>query len=267
MAEPAKGNSAVQAELWSTRPRDWADVMEGWNGWGVPLYRHVLEQVSVSNGTAVLDVGCGAGRFCRIVADRGGAVHGFDATEALVDIARERVFDGDFRTGDMQQLPWPDASFDVVTGFNSFFIAADMPAALADARRVSRPGGWFAMSVFGRPDCCDSTELFKAIGALMPPSTGGRSGPGLHEEGLLEDLVSAAGFTTEHAGYLQFDERYPDIATLVRGMTASPPMVRAGRAVGDDAVRKALADAASVFASDRGGVTLHEEVRVIIARA
>lgn len=270
MPEQVSGNSAVQAELWTTRARDWADVMEGWNGWGVPLYRHVLEKVEVSSDTAVLDVGCGAGRFCRIVADRGGAVHGFDATEALIDIARERVSGGDFRTGDMQQLPWPDASFDVVTGFNSFFIAADMAAALAEAHRVARTGGWFAMSVFGRPDRCDSTQLFQAVGALMPPSPGGPSGPsgpGLHEEGVLEDLVSTAGFTTEHAGYLQFEERYPDIETLLRGMTAAPPMVRAGWAVGDDAVREALADAAREFANERGAVTLHEEARMLIARA
>ena len=224
----------------------------------------------MSGGTAVLDVGCGAGRFCRIVADNGGVVHGFDATEALIAIARERVPDGDFRTGDMQKLPWPDASFDIVTGFNSFFIAADMAAALAEARRVARAGGWLAMSVFGRPDRCDSTQLFKAVGALMPPSPSGPSGPsgpGLHEDGVLEALASTAGFTTERAGYLQFDERYADIATVLRGVMAAPPMVRAGRAVGDDAVQGALADAARAFANETGAVTLHEEVRVLIARA
>ena len=57
----------------------------------------------------------------------------------------------------MQHLPWPEHSFDVVTGFHSFFLAADMVAALREARRVTRPGGTLALTVWGRPERCDST--------------------------------------------------------------------------------------------------------------
>ena len=55
-----------------------------------------------------------------MAADRGARIAGIDATGPLVEIARERVPDGDFRVGDMEDLPWDDESFDVVTGFNSF---------------------------------------------------------------------------------------------------------------------------------------------------
>src|SRR5688500_17015312 len=113
MAE-GTGSALPQADLWGERARDWADVMEGWTGWGVPVYRQVLEHLTVGAGTRVLDVGCGAGRFARIAADRGAVIAGLDATEALVAIARERVPDGDFRIGDMESLPWADDSFDVV---------------------------------------------------------------------------------------------------------------------------------------------------------
>ena len=129
-----EGSAAVHADLWGERARDWADVLEGWSGWGIPLYRHVLERVPAGSGTSLLDVGCGAGRFCRMAADRGAQVAGIDATGPLVEIARERVPDGDFRVGDMEDLPWEDDSFDLVTGFNSFFIAADMVHALREAR-------------------------------------------------------------------------------------------------------------------------------------
>ena len=154
MAEQAsrKGSATAMAELCGERARDWADVLEGWNGWGIPIYRHVLERIPVGPGTAVLDVGCGAGRFCRMAADRGARVAGIDATEPLLDIARERVLDGDFRVGDMEELPWADDSFDVITGFNSFFIASDMVNALREVSRVARPGAGVAMSVFGRPE-------------------------------------------------------------------------------------------------------------------
>jgi SAM-dependent methyltransferase len=80
-------------------------VMEGWNGWGIPLYRQVLERLSVGSGTDLLDVGCGAGRFCRIAADRGARVWGIDATAPFVEIARERTRGCDFRVGDIEALP------------------------------------------------------------------------------------------------------------------------------------------------------------------
>ena len=95
----AGGSAATQGDLWGERARDWAEVLEGWNGWGVPLYRHILERVTVERGTKVLDMGCGAGRFCRIAADRGAHVSGLDATATFVEIARERIPAGEFRVG------------------------------------------------------------------------------------------------------------------------------------------------------------------------
>ena len=268
--ERVGGSATAQAELWGQRARDWADVMEGWNGWGVPVYRHILERVPVGRDTAVLDVGCGAGRFCRIAADRGARISGFDATSALVEIARERVPDGDFRVGDMEELPWDDDSFDVITGFNSFFIASDMVKALSEARRVARPGVSVAMSVFGRPERCQSTAMFKAVAGLLPAKPAGddeKAGPALHEEGALEALATRAGLTPEDAGYIEFVETYPNLETMLRGVMAAPPMVRAARAVGNDAVREALSEALGAVETPTGSYALEEEVRYLIARS
>jgi SAM-dependent methyltransferase len=267
--QAARGSAAAQAELWSERARDWADVMEGWDGWGISAYRHVLERVPVGRDTRVLDVGCGAGRFCRIVADRGASVSGLDATPALVEIALERVPDGDFRIGDMEGLPWADESFDLVTGFNSFFIAESMVDALTEARRVALPGAAVAMTVFGRPERCQSTAMFRAIAGLLPAKPeddGPKGGQALYEEGVLEALATEAGLIPEEAGYLEFFETYPDLETLLRGVMAAPPMVRAGRAVGDDAVREALSEVFRTFEMPNGGYALEEEVRYLIAR-
>lgn len=261
------GSAATQAAIWSERARDWAEVMEGWNGWAIPVYRHVLERVEVGLDTELLDVGCGAGRFLRIAADRGARCAGLDATEALVQIARERVRGGDLRVGDMEALPWPDASFDVVTGFNSFFIAADMNSALAEARRVLRPGGSFAMTVFGRPERCDSTAVFATAAELMPDAAGGgrSAGPQLHDEGVLEETVAKAGLHAREAGYFDFVEEYRDLATVLRGMMAAPPFVRAARAVGETAVRAAMSEALELRTTPDGGYRLAEEVRYLIA--
>ena len=243
--------------------------MEGWNGWGVPVYRYVLERVPIGPDSRVLDIGCGAGRFCPIVADRGARISGLDATPALVEIARERIPDGDFAVGDMEELPWPDESFDLVTGFNSFFIAANIVNALAEARRVVRPGGSVAMTVFGRPERCQSTAMFEAIAALLPAKPGGegtKSGQALHEEGALEGLATKAGLTPEEAGYIELVETYPDLETLLRGVMAAPPMIRAGRTLGDDAVRNALTEVFHAFETPTESYALEEEVRYLIAR-
>jgi SAM-dependent methyltransferase len=270
MAEAGGGSAPAQAELWGARARDWGEVMEGPTGWGIPVYRHVHARVGVGPGVSLLDVGCGAGRSCRMAADLGATVAGLDATRELLEIARGRTPGGDFRLGDMEDLPWPDGAFDVVTGFNSFFIAADMVAALREARRVARPGGRVAMTVFGRPERCGSTAMFRAVARLLagPPAGGGApAGPALHEEGVLEARTAEAGLALEEAGYLDFVETYPDLATLLRGVMAAAPMVRAARAVGGDAVGETLTEAFRPFRTPSGAYALEEEVRYLVARA
>lgn len=76
----------------------------------------------------------------QIAASLGARVSGFDAAEALLAIARERVPAGDFRLADLENVPFGSAAFDVVTGFNSFQFAGDPVRALMEARRWSNRG-------------------------------------------------------------------------------------------------------------------------------
>ena len=122
--------------LWGDRPRAWARNEEQ----QTPVYEQALERVGLERGDRVLDVGCGTGVFLRLCADRGADVSGLDASEGLLEIARERVPEADLRLGDLQTLPYADDAFDLVTGFTSFFFAEDMVAALREAGRVARPG-------------------------------------------------------------------------------------------------------------------------------
>ena len=115
------GGSATRwGPLFGGRAHDWAETWEGPQGWGIPVYGHVLDRAHIGLGTSVLDCGCGAGRFAQMAADRGASVAGIDAAGELLEIAAERTPGGDFRVGDIQALPWPENSFDAVTGFSSF---------------------------------------------------------------------------------------------------------------------------------------------------
>ena len=172
----------------------------------------------------------------------------------------------------MEDLPWADDSFDVATGFTSFFIAADMVNALREARRVARPGASVAMTVFGRPERCQSTAVFSSLRRLTPPTAVGgaeeaEEGPGLHEEGTLETRATDAGLSPKQAGYLEFAEEYPTLETMLRGYLAAPPFVRAARAAGEAAVREALVEAFRSLETSSGRYRLEDEVRYLIAVA
>src|ERR671936_545 len=106
----ATGSAARWGPLWGARPEDWA-LSEDQQ---VPAYEEALRHVSLERGDSVLDIGCGVGTFLRVVADRGAEPHGIDASEALIALAHTRLPDADLRVGDMEDLPYPDAAFDLV---------------------------------------------------------------------------------------------------------------------------------------------------------
>jgi ubiquinone/menaquinone biosynthesis C-methylase UbiE len=114
-----------------------------------PLFDAVLREIAVGAGTALLDIGCGSGMFCQMAAKLGAQVSGLDAAEPLLAIARERTPLGDFRTGEMEELPYAEQTFDGVAGFNSFQFAASPVHALKEARRVARAGASLVITVFG----------------------------------------------------------------------------------------------------------------------
>ena len=117
------------------------------------------------DGTTVLDVGCGTGGFCRFAAARGALAHGADADPGRVAAARRSVRDAAFQVARLERLPWPDGTFDVVTGFNVFQYAGDVDGALAEARRVTRDSGRVAVCKWGPPA---TNEFFAFLGRLDP---------------------------------------------------------------------------------------------------
>jgi SAM-dependent methyltransferase len=159
------GSAERWGPLWGARPHEWAlseDMQR-------PTYEEALQHVGLESGQEVLDVGCGAGAFLRIVADRGGVPHGLDASDALIAFARKRLPGADLRRGEMEALPWEADSFDLVTGFNSFFFANDMIAALREAGRVAKPGAPVVIQVWGAHERCDLEAMKEIARPFLPP--------------------------------------------------------------------------------------------------
>lgn len=91
--------------------------------------------------TTALDVGCGEGRFCRMLRARGVATTGVDPTGALIEEARRRDPEGAYLEAGAEALPFPDASFELVVSYLALIDIDDIPAAMSEMVRVLAPGG------------------------------------------------------------------------------------------------------------------------------
>ena len=111
----------------------------------------MLDAAGVTRGGRVLDVCTGHGVLAAAAAERGAEASGLDFAEAVVAVARRNVPAADFQQGDVQDMPYPDATFDsVVCGYGIVHVAAP-DRALAEMSRVLKPGGRLAVSVWERP--------------------------------------------------------------------------------------------------------------------
>lgn len=264
------GGSATRwGPLFGERARDWAETWEGRSGYGTPLYERVLDRAKIGLGTRVLDCGCGAGRFARMAADRGAKVAGIDAAEGLIAIAAERTPSGDFRVGDLEALPWPEKSFDVVTGFNAFQFADDKVRALSEARRVSH--GPVAVAIPTKISESGIALVFKPLFPLFAPEaleTMKQSGMfALSEPGKLDQTLGAAGLTAFDDNEIELSIVFDDSDAAVRAFVGAGPTQLAIRNSGEQAVAQAVRDALAPFTGKDGRVTLPARYQVVLAQA
>ena len=261
-----RDGAAEQGDLWSERANDWAAGMEPLM---VPVYLAALERLKLASEARLLDAGCGAGRFLRLVAATGiGAeLSGIDAAPALVDIARERVPGGDFQVGDLEELPYGDASFDVVTSFNALSYATDPATALAEAARVTRLGGKVFIATWGRPEDCEASFYLRAIASLLPPSLPDAPGPfALSERGRLEHLAVDAGLTPIGIAEVDVPWTFRNLDAALRALMSPGFAVRAIRESSEPLVRSVVMEAIAPFRTSRGEYRLENRVRFVVAR-
>ena len=259
------GSATIQGDLWGERARDWADIQEGM---GRPLFEDALQKAGVHPGIEHLDVGCGSGMVAQISLKKGANVWGIDATPRFVALAKDRTPGGDFRVGEMEELPYEDRSFDVVTGFNSFQYAANPVRALKEALRVSRHGGTLIIATWGNPEDCEAAAYFRALGTLVPPPPPGAPGPfALSQDGRLEALAIESGLTPVRVEDVECPWTYPDLETALRGLLSPGPAVKAVRNSGVALVREALVKVLAPFRNASGVYRMENTFRYLIARA
>jgi SAM-dependent methyltransferase len=249
---------------WGARAADWAYLVEPYARAANDV---VFDQTGVGEGTRYLDVACGSGFAAWTAARRGAEVSGLDASEDLLAIARSRTPAGDFRLGDMFALPFADGTFDVATSFNGIWAGCDK--AVAEARRVLRPGGSFGMTFWGRVEHIGLVPYFATILALSPPSHGEAtmSQASTGNPGVAEAMLEGAGLEVTGRGTVDVVNEWPDVELAVRGLVAAGPSVPAVEHAGPERFAAALAEALAPLDLEGVGVRITSEFAWLTARA
>jgi SAM-dependent methyltransferase len=258
------GSASRWGSLWGARPDDWALTEDQ----QVPTYEAALERTGLEPGWRVLDVGCGAGTFLRLVAERGCVPHGIDASEALIAFARTRLPNADIRVGEMEDLMWEDDSFDLVTGFNSFFFANDMVVALHEAGRVAKPGAPVVIQVWGAHERCDLEAMKQVARPFLPPRPpDAPPDPDLSEPGALQALATRAGLTPESEFDASWAFEYPDAETLGRALLAVAGLATLAGPEREHELKDAIVDDLAPYRRADGSYRLENEYHYLVARA
>ena len=108
--------------------------------------RYVLDPVMLPRALSrapktALDVGCGEGRFCRMLRAHGVETTGIDPTSALIAHSRSQDPGGHYLEAKAEALPFATGSFDLVVSYLTFIDIPDIAPAIAEMARVMKPGG------------------------------------------------------------------------------------------------------------------------------
>jgi SAM-dependent methyltransferase len=135
--------TAVSFSGWDASAEAWLNAVgqNGDYGRQFVLDAPMLARATGRGFRTALDIGCGEGRFCRMLQAAGIATVGIDPTIALVETARQRDPNGDYRVATAETLDVPAESFDLVVSYLTLVDIPELARATAKMVDAVRPGG------------------------------------------------------------------------------------------------------------------------------
>ena len=158
---------------------------------GLELERWLLDRVAAyADGGPVVEVGCGPGHVTAYLAEAGADASGLDLSPAMVEQARRRFPDGDYRVGDLRRLIRPTSApgWSAVLAWYSLIhlASSELPEAIAGLVRPLVPGGWLVLALHAGSEVHHVDEWFDTEVDLDFV---------LHDRPSVVALVEAAGLT------------------------------------------------------------------------
>lgn len=159
------------------------------------LSPQMADLAEVRPGQRVLDVGCGPGALVRELVDRLGpdGVTAVDPSEPFVEAVRARYPGVTVLRASAEELPFPEDAFDAALAQLVVHFMTDPAAGLAEMRRVTRPGGVVAASVWDYAGGRAPLSTFWRAARELDPAVDDESGRAGAREGHLAELLEAAG--------------------------------------------------------------------------
>jgi ubiquinone/menaquinone biosynthesis C-methylase UbiE len=194
----------------------WEQAAPGWGrraqrvrDWGMPVSTWLIEQLSLQPGQRLLELAAGPGDTGFLAAELiapGGTLISSDATQAMVDVARERANEVGVRGVSMEfkqlEIEWidlPTASVDAIVCRWAYMLTVDPAAGMREARRVLAPGGRFALAVWDRaeenPWATLPTQAIVQGGYMEAPDRNASAGIfSLGDPDKLREMLEETGF-------------------------------------------------------------------------
>ncbi len=152
----------------------------------------LAEAADIRSGERVLDVAAGNGNATLAAARRFAEVTSTDYVPALLDKSAVRAkaegLNVTYRVADVEQLPFPDRSFDAVLSTYGVMFAPNHARSASEMMRVVRPGGRIGLASWTPEGFIG--QLFKIVGSFVPPPAGVKSPALWGSEGHLQELFS-----------------------------------------------------------------------------
>lgn len=206
--------AAFEHATWSRCAAGYAAGFAALTGEAVP---DLLAAARVAEGSRVLDVGTGTGGVAAAARDVGAHVVAIDFSDAMLEEARRRLPDIDFRAASAEALPYGDASFDAVTANAVLHHLGDPAGALEEAFRVLAPGGRIACTVWAEPERLEAFGLYFAAVEAHAGAAELPHGPlfGVTDRAALGSLFEDSGFGDVEFSTLEVAWRMSSIDSLL----------------------------------------------------
>jgi SAM-dependent methyltransferase len=235
-------------------PHDWRAVDEGWGRRAVDFatlsepfncreYVSMHQHLGIGAGDRLLDIACGSGLAIELAGIRGATCAGIDASPRLVAVARDRNPGADVRVGDMHELPWAEAAFDVVTSFRGIW--GTTPKVIDEVGRVLVPGGRLGITAWGHIKVSPGAWAFAPFRLAAPQKVVNQAAMvALGRPGVGEQLLDEAGFVDVQRVQVPCTWEAPDPDMFARALASTGPAYEAIRAAGEDAFLESARSAA-----------------------